>query len=63
MAKLGFEKVLIAVLDEQGVAVADKTYTFDAEFGGAIEATISNIGAEATKVAASNVDYFISQKG
>lgn len=61
MAKIGFKSAHIHVPDESGTGYT--TYTLDKAKGGAIEATISGLGAEATTVYASNVPFFVSAKG
>lgn len=61
MAKIGFKSAHIHVPNTEGTGYT--TYNLDKTKGGAIEATISGLGAEATTVYASNVPFFVSAKG
>lgn len=60
MAKIGFKSIHMLVKGEEDTVTR---YTLDKAKGGAIEASISGLGAEATTVYASNVPFYVSAKG
>lgn len=55
MATIGFKKAIFTI--------GDKTYIVDKTAGGTIEAKITGISAEAVTVDASDVPFFVYQKG
>ncbi|EUJ59555.1 major tail protein [Listeria fleischmannii] len=61
---VGLKRATIKTLDENG-KVTTKSFTIEGKQneGGMVEASISGISAEASKVFASDVPYFVSQKG
>lgn len=63
MANINFPLAMIAVLDESGVSITSKEHTFDSTDGGSIEASISGLSSEPTTVSASDIDFYISQRG
>lgn len=61
MANLGFESAKVGIQDATGKVL--KVLSFDAKKGGAIDAKITGLAAEAVKVNASNIPFYVSQKG
>ncbi|MGM0259367.1 major tail protein [Enterococcus sp. AZ102] len=55
MANIGFKKAIFTIVD--------KKYTVDKTAGGTIDAKISGIASEAVTVSASDVPFFVYQKG
>lgn len=55
MASIGFSKAIFTI--------EEKTYTVDKENGGTIDAKISGIANEATTVDASDIPFYVYQKG
>lgn len=63
MAKIGFKAIHMIVPTVGEEETTYTTYTLDKAKGGAIEASISGLGAEPTIVYASNVPFYVSAKG
>ncbi|GAB4073672.1 hypothetical protein GCM10028778_11750 [Barrientosiimonas marina] len=61
MSTIGFESIDIGIMDEDE-NITD-TYTLDKQSGGAINASISGLGAEMSTVYASNAPFYISALG
>lgn len=61
MATLGFKKIRIGILDDEEKVT--KVYEMDAKKGGAIEAKITGLAPETTKLPASNVNFYVSSSG
>lgn len=61
---VGFKRSTVGVFDSEGIST-EKIYTIEGKQnkGGTIEASISGISPEAIKVFASDIAYYISQKG
>ena len=60
---IGFKRATFFEFDKDDKVVDNYVVEGKSNKGGTVEASISGLSAEATKVYASNVPYFISQKG
>ena len=60
---IGFKRATFFEFDKDDKVVDNYVVEGKQNKGGTVEASISGLSAEATKVYASNVPYFISQKG
>ena len=60
---IGFKRATFFEFDKDDKVVDNYVVEGKSNAGGTVEASISGLSAEATKVYASNVPYFISQKG
>lgn len=61
MAHLGFESALIGIFGDDDKI--KEVISFDPKKGGTIDAKVAGLAAEATKVNASNIPFYVSQKG
>jgi phi13 family phage major tail protein len=62
MATLGFEEIMLGIHDGD-TEVIDTVYTINASSGGAIEAKLSGLQAQANTLYASNVPFYVSAIG
>lgn len=60
-ARVGFESMEIAILDNDGTVV--ETHEINAAEGGTISASISGIGAQTNTTYASNVPFYVVSQG
>lgn len=61
MARVGFESLEIAILDNDGFVV--ETHEINAAEGGTISASISGIGSQTNTTYASNVPFYVVSQG